>query len=86
MSVPLNVSQHPFVSVEIQCCHERRMQKQIISLGLDWLWVLPVHFWRARVSFVDDSDRRDQAMFVFLGPVSDQLTGRCVFRMQRLSD
>lgn len=39
MSVLLNVSLHYLVSVEIHCCHGRKMQKLIISLGLDWLWI-----------------------------------------------
>lgn len=37
MFVVFNVSQHHLISVEIQCCHERKMQKQIIGLELHCL-------------------------------------------------
>lgn len=58
--VLLNVSQHCLVSVEIQCCHERKMQKQIISLELDWLWIYstscsPLESWENKEFLISNS-------------------------------
>lgn len=58
--VLLNVSQHRLVSVEIQCCHERKMQKQIISLELDWLWIYstscsPLESWENKEFLISNS-------------------------------